>query len=302
MKQDATFPTVIRNLSLAYFNKLHKKEEALQALEKAFALDTSDARILMELDQLYKRFDYPRLPFLEKHKETVWKRDDLYLKYITLLNQSGRYEEAIRLLDARKFHPWEGGEGRAPAQYQESRVALARRYMEEKKYEQALTLINECYTYPHNLGEGKLYGARENDFDYYKGCILEALGKNGEATACFVKASEGANEPAAAMYYNDQKPEKIFYQGLALLKLNRESEARNCFHNLIAYGEKHLPDTFKTDYFAVSLPDLQIWEDDIDKKNRLHCNYLMALGYSGLGNKEKAESYFRRSCRTRLRP
>ena len=41
-----------------------------------------------------------------------------------------------------------------------------------------------------------------------------------------------------------------------------------------------------------SLPDLLIWEDDMDKKNRIHCNYLMALGHLGLGNRTKAEQFF----------
>jgi hypothetical protein len=27
----------------------------------------------------------------------------------------------------------------------------------------------------------------------------------------------------------------------------------------------------------------------MNKKTRLHCHYLMALGYAGLGNKEKAK-------------
>ena len=47
------------------------------------------------------------------------------------------------------------------------------------------------------------------------------------------------------------------------------------------------------DYFAVSLPDLQIWEDDMNKKNCIHCNYLMGLGHLGLGNMDKAKSYFK---------
>lgn len=104
----------------------------------------------------------------------------------------------------------------------------------------------------------------------------------------FLAASTGNSQPAAAMYYNDQKPDKIFYQGLALRKLGREEEARGRFNRLIDFGEKHLFDTFKMDYFAVSLPDLQIWEDDMDKKNRIHCNYLMGLGHLGLGNLDKA--------------
>lgn len=291
---DETFPTILRNLSLAYFNKLDKKEEAILLLEKAFALETTDARILMELDQLYKRLNrshQERLSFLDKYKEIVWKRDDLYLEYVTLLNQLGRYSEAMQLIDQRKFHPWEGGEGKVPAQYQIARLELAKQHIQKENYNEALTLIDECYTYPHHLGEGKLYGAQENDFDYYKGCALKGLDKRAEANTYFEKASIGNTEPAAAMYYNDQKPDKIFYQGLALYKLGKEDEARSRFNKLISYGEKHLFDKFKMDYFAVSLPDLQIWEDDMTKKNWIHCNYLMGLGHLGLGNKKKAAFY-----------
>lgn len=294
-QRDGTFPTVLRNLALAYFNKLNKQQEAIQLLERAFGLDTTDARILMELDQLYKRMNRPhteRLAFLDANRATAFTRDDLYLEYITLLNQLARYEEALQMISAHKFHPWEGGEGKVTAQYQLAHVELVKRLLHEKEFEKALQHIEECFVYPHNLGEGKLYGAQENDFNYYKACALSHLGRAKEAEALFLGASVGNSQPAAAMYYNDQKPDKIFYQGLALRELGREAEARGRFNNLIAYGEKHLFDLFKMDYFAVSLPDLQIWEDDMDKKNRIHCNYLMGLGHLGLGNKEKAASYF----------
>ncbi len=289
------FPTVLRNLALAYFNKLDRKEEAVTLLEGAFALDTTDARLLMELDQLYKRMNCKhedRLKFLDQYKDVVSKRDDLYLEYATLLNQLGRYEEAIQMIDARQFHPWEGGEGKVTAQYQLARLELVKRYLSEKNYEEANRLIDECYVYPHNLGEGKLCVVQENDFDYYKGCVLEGQGREEEAVAYFEAATKGNLQPAAAMYYNDQKPDKIFYQGLALLKLNREDEAKERFKSLIDYGETHLYDEFKMDYFAVSLPDLQIWEDDMDTKNRIHCYYLIALGYLGLGENLRAKDYF----------
>lgn len=295
IEQDSEFPTVCRNLSLAYFNKLDRKQEAVGLLEKAFYLDTNDARILMELDQLYKRLNRPhkeRLALLDAYKEITFSRDDLYLEYVTLLNQLGRYEEALHLIDIRQFHPWEGGEGKVPAQYQLCRVQLVKEYLKSKEYNKALQLIDECFIYPHNLGEGKLQGAQENDFNYYKGCILQAMGQNNEAQIFFQKACVGNNQPVAAMYYNDQKPDKIFYQGLALLKLGNEGKACGCFNRLIDFGEKHLFDIFKMDYFAVSLPDLQIWEDDMNRKNRVHCNYLMGLGHLGLGHVEKAETYF----------
>ena len=291
---DDKFPTVLRNLALAYFNKLGKKTEAVDLMEKAYALDSNDARLLMELDQLHKRMNYDhmqRFDFLSRHKKTVKQRDDLYLEYATLLNQLGRYDEAIRWIDARKFHPWEGGEGKVTAQYQLARLELAKRYIKASRYKEALARVSECYVYPHHLGEGKLQGAQENDFNYYKGCILDAMGHTAEAEACWEAATKGNRQPAAAMYYYDQKPDKIFYQGLALLKLGRTDEAKGRFHTLIDYGEKHLFDKFKMDYFAVSLPDIQIWEDDMDKKNVIHCNYLMGLGHLGLGDTNIAQAY-----------
>lgn len=294
-REDETFPTVWRNLALAYFNKLNRPEEAVLLLEKAFRLDPTDARVLMELDQLYKRLNRPhteRMAFLEQYIDIVITRDDLYLEYVTLLNQTGQYREAIRRIDQRKFHPWEGGEGKVPAQYQIARLELAKELIGRKEYDEALIRIEECYTYPPHLGEGKLPGAQENDFNYYKACILQQLGKQKEAHDLFLKASMGDSQPAAAMYYNDQKPDKIFYQGLAFRKLGQEKEARSRFNKLITYGEEHLFDIFRMDYFAVSLPDLLIWEDDMDKKNRIHCNYLMALGHLGLGNTAKAEHFF----------
>ena len=294
-REDETFPTVWRNLALAYFNKLNRPEEAVLLLEKAFRLDPTDARVLMELDQLYKRLNRPhteRMAFLEQYMDIVITRDDLYLEYVTLLNQTGQYREAIRRIDQRKFHPWEGGEGKVPAQYQIARLELAKELIARKEYDEALIRIEECYAYPPHLGEGKLPGAQENDFNYYKACILQQLGKQKEAHDLFLKASMGDSQPAAAMYYNDQKPDKIFYQGLAFRKLGQEKEARSRFNKLITYGEEHLFDIFRMDYFAVSLPDLLIWEDDMDKKNRIHCNYLMALGHLGLGNTAKAEHFF----------
>ena len=290
-KLDPSFPTVWRNLALARFNKQDRQEEALQYMEKAFQLNKNDERMLMELDQLYKRLQKPhdeRLAFLQKYPKLVQRRDDLVLEEITLLNQTGHYEEAMQKLDARIFHPWEGGEGKVPAQYQICRVELAKKAIVAKEYEKAVQLLSECLDYPHHLGEGKLYGAQENDFYYLLGVSYEALGEKEKAIECWEQATKGPQEPAAAMYYNDAKPDKIFYQGLALYKLGREGEAHGRFYRLINYGKQHIFEKQTMDYFAVSLPDLLIWDDSLDTKNLIHCKYMLALGYYGMGDTEKA--------------
>ena len=294
---DSSFPIVWRNLALARFNKQNRQDEALDYMEKAFHLNEKDSRMLMELDQLYKRLHKPhqaRLDFLQKYPKLIQQRDDLVLEEITLLNQLGRYEEAMQKLDARQFHPWEGGEGKVSSQYQICRVELAKQELanlDRGHLEKAITLLQECLNYPPHLGEGKLYGAQENDFYYLLGVAYDALGQKEKALNCWQEATKGPQEPAAAMYYNDAKPDKIFYQGMALLKLGREDEAHGRFYKLINYGKQHIYDKVVMDYFAVSLPDLLIWEDSLDTKNLIHCKYMLALGYYGMGDQEKASKY-----------
>ena len=280
-KLDPSFPTVWRNLALARFNKQDRKEEAVDYMERAFHLDETDARMLMELDQLYKRLHRPhqqRLDFLQQYPQLIAQRDDLVLEEITLLNQLGRYEEAMKKLDAHKFHPWEGGEGKVSSQYQICRVEIAKKLLKDHPQSvEARRLLEECLVYPPHLGEGKLFGAQDNDFLYF-------LGRYEEGT-------KGPTEPAAAMYYNDAKPDKIFYAGLCYRALGQEDKARGLFNKLVSYGKQHVFDHVTMDYFAVSLPDLLIWDDSLDAKNEIHCKYMLALGYYGLGDKAHAMKY-----------
>lgn len=289
-----SFPTAWRNLALVYFNKRNAPDKAVKAMEKAFSLDPTDSRVLMELDQLYKKLKRPhseRLALLQKYPELIKQRDDLILEEITLLNQCGQYQTAMEKLDNHQFHPWEGGEGKVPAQYQTARVELAKLAMAQGKYDEAIRLLEECLIYPHNLGEGKLYGAQENDFYYLLGLCHEALGDENKSRQCFEQATLGPTEPAAALYYNDAKPDKIFYAGLAFRALGDEKHARAYFNRLVNYGKQHLHDNVVMDYFAVSLPDLQVWDGSLDEMNRIHCLYMLALGYGGLGETAKAIRY-----------
>ena len=219
-------------------------------------------------------------------------------KALSVSDRGSSWHGAMKKLDAHQFHPWEGGEGKVSSQYQICRVELAKQELakQDKQERQdninkAIRLLEECLEYPPHLGEGKLYGAQENDFYYLLGVAYDALGQTEKAVTCWQEATKGPQEPAAAMYYNDAKPDKIFYQGLALRKLGREDESHGRFYKLINYGKQHIYDKVVMDYFAVSLPDLLIWEDSLDTKNLIHCKYMLALGYYGMGDKEKGLRY-----------
>ncbi len=292
---DANFPTVHRNLSLAYYNKLNQPAMAFASLEEAYRLDEQDARVLMELDQLRKKVgvdQVTRLGELEKHFTVTEKRDDLYLEYVSLQNGLGNYEKGLSLLVSRNFHPWEGGEGKAPRQYILSLTELAKQALTEGDAQKAGLLLTRALTYPENFGEGKLAGAQENNIYYYLGLAYERLGEFEKSKAAWLNASQGLDEPAGMMYYYDQPPEMIFYQGLALKKLGLPDQALSRFNKLINYGEKHIFDSVKIEYFAVSLPDLLIFDEDLDRKNRVHCLFMMGLGALGKNDPEFANRHF----------
>lgn len=293
---DAQFPTVLRNLSLVYYNKCQEPEKAKEVLEKAFALDPTDCRIFLELDQLYKKLDYTveeRLAFYEKYPETFVKRDDVFIEYITLQNYMGNHEKAYELLMGRKFHPWEGGEGKATTQYTRALVELAKKAITKEEWTKAKELLEKALVYPKNLGEGKLEGSKDNNINYYLALTEKALGNTDIAKQLFTAASTGTDEPAGMMFYNDQPADMIMYQGLALKELGEPVAANSRFYKLISYGEAHIYDEVKMDYFAVSYPDLLIFDENFTRKNKAHCCYLMGLGNLGLGNLEKAKEYFK---------
>ena len=292
---DPYFATAKRNLALAYYNKLQQYEKAKNVLEEAFLLDSTDARILMELDQLYKLQmvdPQKRLHFLETHLPLVKDRDDLFLERITLLNLLGRHEEAYTLLNTRQFHPWEGGEGKVTGQFLVAGQELAKAALLNNEALKALDYLHAQKRYPNNLGEGKLPNTAENDMYYLMGLAYERLGDGEKAYQYLKLATYSDDEPVQAIFYNDPQPDKIFYQGLAWLKLGKIDKANSIFDKLLTFGREHLHDSIAIDYMAVSLPDLLVFEQDLSFKNHIHCLYMMGLAQLGFGNVEEAVTYF----------
>jgi tetratricopeptide (TPR) repeat protein len=294
-ERDPSFPTPFRNLGIAYLNKRGDQEKAHAAYATAFALDPTDARVFFEFDQLEKllgRAPSERLAHLQAHPDLIHQRDDLALEWGTLLNLVGHHAEALAVLLHHTFHPWEGGEGKVTEQYTLSLLQLARAALAAGNPSEAIDLLTRAQVYPANLNEGKLSGTHENHIHYTLGTAYTALGDPDRARHHYERASIGLSEPTSSLYYNDQPPDMIFFQGLARRKLGQTEAADAIFEKLIAYGKSHLEDVIQMDYFAVSLPTFLIFDDDLTRRNRIHCHYMMALGYLGLGQMADAQDQF----------
>ena len=290
-KENDQYAMTFRNLAIAYYNKRKDFGKALELMKTAFELDPSYPRHLQEYTQLAAKCNVSleeRLAFLESHADLLEERDVLYLEYLTLLNQTGNYEKALSCIRNHIFHPWEGGEGKVIAQYRFALTEIALELMRNHSYEKAIELLTETFTYPDNLGEGKLPNVLDNVAQYYIGQCYQAIGDDAKARQYFELASVGLDEPAVALYYNDQPSDTILYQGLAHAALGNNRQAKKAFHQLKAFGEKHLFDQVSYDYFAVSLPELEVFPSDIQMRNTIDCKYLIALSEIGLGNYESA--------------
>ncbi len=287
---DDTFPTVYRNLALAYSHQQHNSVKALIFLEKAFALDTSDAHILMELDQMYRKLNMPlsyRLALLEEYLPLTENRDELYLERIVLYNQLGEYHKVKELLTTRRFYTAQGSEKKVMAQYRICHLELAKLALLEGKAIEAIDLLEQIQNYQYGFySHGNI---PENDILYLKGCAYQLLDTSYQAEAYF---------QTAATYIPDGmdvyvQPEQFFYQGLAWRVLNVPEKATAIFQQLIHAGRMGLNDVSPIPEAMVCSGEKHVFDKDLVIKKRVHWYYMMALGYMGLGTNHtiKAEKY-----------
>jgi tetratricopeptide (TPR) repeat protein len=280
---DPCFPIVHRNLAVAAHNEERNAGKAVRLLKKAFSLDPRDARMLHEVDLLQRVTGGPparRLKLLEAHRGTVAERDELVLHLIALYNAFGRSEEALRLLQGRKFLSREGGEGSASMQYEFARLLLGWKLLRSGKREQALEEFTAALTYPESLGEGKLPGTPEEHIHY-------AIGIARNAKAAFRVAAR----------WKSKAVEMKYYRGLALLKLGKRREARRAFQALIAAGREVAGTPGEYAYFPFEHPHSDLFLEDLDGKNKAEGCYLTGLGMLGLGRARQAAAQFAKVAR-----
>jgi tetratricopeptide (TPR) repeat protein len=283
---DHRFSIPWRNLGIAWFNVRKHPGRALECYEKAFQSEPSDARLLYELDQLCKRIGTPperRLSRLEEHRDLVDRRDDLVIELVTLCNQTHKSAQALKILSSRRFHPWEGGEGLVSGQYVAAHFLMGRKLLETREPSEALAHFQAARVYPKNLGEGKHLLTLETHLDYFSGLALKNLRHAEEAKQSWKKASEtqtGFKEMA-------------YYRALALRSLDRESEAVAVLEELLEFASRQLDAEVRIDYFATSLPNFLLFDDDLPKRNRTECLFLRGLANLGLRRVEESAADFR---------
>lgn len=279
---DPSFSIPWRNLGIAEFNILHDAQAADRMYSQAFSANPRDARLLYEWDQLRKRAGLcsavERLEFLQEYAELAAARDDVTVEYITLLNQCGQWSRALHHLSRRQFSPWEGGEGLVSAQYVYAHRVLGREALRAGRAEDALEHFEAARRYPQNLGEGKHLLTLERDLDCLSAMAAEELGQAAVAREYWAAAAAPLASPGIHSHF----------RALALAALGEREEAQTVLRELESFARQQSTTEPRLDYFATSLPNLLLFEDDLKKRNRIESTVLLALASHGMGHRDRA--------------
>jgi tetratricopeptide (TPR) repeat protein len=286
---ESSFATVWRNLAFAYFNIREDKDKARDAFDRAFAANPKDARVLYERDQLWKRIgespEY-RLRELERHPDLATTRDDLAAELATLYNQTGKPDQALKLLKARKFQPWEGGEGLVLGQWTRANLLMARQSLAKRDAAKALSYVEAALCPPENLGEARHLLANQSEIFYWAGVASSDLGDAAQAQRWWQKAAasrgdfqEMSVQPVSEMTY---------WSAVSLLRLGKQAEAQELLRAIECYSWELENQTPQIDYFATSLPAMLLFEEDLARRNHIEARFLRAQALLGLDRKSEA--------------
>jgi hypothetical protein len=133
---------------------------------------------------------------------------------------------------------------------------------------------------PANLGEAYHLLQAKADVNYWLGRAYRALGREDEAVRCFEAAAAETGD-LADMAVTAHSP-LSYYRGLALRELGRAVESAVLFADLRDFAAARLGRTALIDYFATSLPDLLVFEEDLQSRRDAEYHLLLALAAHAL--------------------
>lgn len=289
-------PVVLRNLGVAAHNVQGDPDRAAHWYALARAAAPDDARLLYESDQLAARRDLDpaeRLAALAERPDLVEQRDDLSVQYAELLTAAGRPADAVDALASRDFQPWEGGEGRVIAAWEDAQLALARNALAANDSRRAIERAQAALAPLRNLGEARHPLANTADLHLMLGDALAAAGEDLAARAAWEQAAsqDGDFQGMRVQAHSEHTAAAV----TALRRLGKRDTATALRDGLERYIEEQAAATPTIDYFATSLPEMLLFTVDLQAAHDIRVLVLRAQ-LAGLdGDAERAAALARRA-------
>lgn len=251
---DDSNPVAWRSLALA---REHSGEYAgsVAGYRQAITAAPEDTRLYSELEEIYQETGAgldTRLANITaglRHGSD----DDLATAAAGLLNEAGRFQEAIDLLVSQQFDVWEGGYAIHRA-WENAHVGRGMQAFDAGDARIALQHFLLAMEYPANLGVGRPANERLALPKYWAAKAHEALGHPDEAAVLF--------REAVSEQYRRISPTQ-YYQGLAFQALGQTADAENLFRDMIQASSG-------------------------TRRGGSYATLLAGLGYHGLGETDRA--------------
>lgn len=272
---------VLRNAAVAAVNVLDDTEFAAQCYDRAIGLAPRQSRLWLERDTLSERRGVSaeaRLSALDQRPADALERDDLIVVTAELLSSTGRPGEAHALLAARELQPWEGGEGRSIAAWEQSCLGLARAALATGDAQNALSWTDTAEHTPPSLGEARHLLAGIAEIHVVRG---DALAASGDETAAAAAWSAALVDPSAP---SDGLPATAvaYWVGVAAGRLGDAARAEATWVALDAAADAIEAAAGAPDYFATSLPSTLLF-DISPAVVRREADHLRGLARQGRG-------------------
>jgi tetratricopeptide (TPR) repeat protein len=218
-----------RNLAKSLWKDEGDLEQAVVDYGKAIDLEPSDFRLYADLYDVLVAKGAPaeeRVALLEKAPQ----HGRIQARLSVALVGVKRWDQAIEIMQAMQFDPYEGERGTRPAYY----AAYVGRGLE--RYESgdlagAMSDFDAALEYPRNVGVGKSHYAQDSKAFYWAGVVAAALGDETKARGYW---EAGANVRAQRQEDPDSplegyEPEARYHKSLCLQKMGRADEAKKLF-------------------------------------------------------------------------
>lgn len=277
VENDPKLAIAFRNLGWAYYRYYKDYNQAISWYEKAMSLNPDDAIYYSELDNLYELNNSPvekRLALFDGKNEIVKKRDDAFVRQITVLTLAGKPDKSVEYLKDKKFSYREGN-SRVREVIIDAQLSLGIKYLIEKDYQKALDHFLAAQIPDEEAGSARS-GNRDIQVNYFIGKAYAALKNGDKAKEYFSLAAEAEGRTSIMSYY----------KGLSFKELKRKKDAEDIFNELIETGDKRLnPDSEENkDFFAI------FGEREAEQTRQSMAHTLRGLGYKGLGKTKDAKA------------
>jgi tetratricopeptide (TPR) repeat protein len=266
---DPGFYIVQRNLAWAALKVEDDLPKSLSLYAKAFANNHQDPRLLYEYDLVSQRANIPPEEryenIFQNNRNITQKRSETLISELSVLNNLGKYDEVIEVLNTYEFIESEGAT-RYRDVYLNAYILKSLAESKAGNYNEAISIMQNAIDYP--LGRSQ---QRKAELDYLMGTFYAGLGKAKTAKIYFEKAVADPAEDSEYMYY----------QGLALNKLGKSDLAIEKFNSLTELADKE-----RTNYYR-SFEGGSSGNANIARKH-----YIRGLAYLGLNKKQEAKEEF----------